>query len=691
MRKWEIVVDAISGKINDRAAEFIRSRGFTRGVVKRMRIGSITSVNGFVRSIAEKGVTQEDMTEMGLFSERTGGLEKLSPNYVYFPYIDANSKPVALGMYVGSAGTKYANTSNTVCFRKQSFLYGINVARSVSRRKLYIVEGYTDVLTLQSSKIRNVVSVNSAFMSSDHATNLARLNLRNIVLAFDGDNAGRDGMYRAICEHAFGSGLTIRVKVLPDGSDPDSFVRKHGAGAFVELVEYDPVSWACSYLESKGNDTHDIAAKVVDLIAKETDAIARDKLCAQLALATNVPVTAIRESVTERVDKTKRETANLIQQEAARVRDKLSRCSSAIDIISVMREGTSIMQKIQLRNRRDDLSSDRDSLVNMISMEDSKAPGLDGAITGIKWLDVALDGFPMDGDNGMVVIGGKPNSGKSMFMLNIARSLLMRNDNTIVFYQTIDDTKRTLFNRWCACSCGLPINAVRNPNKYRRYRKLLDRIGLSIDEFNSRRLDGYQEIMNLVEQERLVVRDQSSGVSIPYARSIIEQIRNKYPDKTVYYFLDAFNNLSEVSGDDRRIGAEGACNELKNINHTLGVPTVYVSHYRKTEFMVRPNDSDLKETGILHYHPIVIMHIWNPRSEDPTHDELVWSMSDDDNGEPVLLPVMEVNVSKNKKSDFKGIRYLNFEPRSVTLYEPSPQDIRKYSSISSRIGTMRQW
>lgn len=704
---WSSVVNIIGNNMSEGGLKVTDARAWDRGVVGRMRLGTVKNNPTFVRKCAEVGVSEDMLHEIGMLDDEKCTIKLIHKDRIYFPIMNEHGDPIAMGIMNTAYkkddpvnGWKYRNTMNSAVYTKGRTLYGFNVARTQGNGPLFIVEGYADLMSLYSAGVMNSVALCGTAFTEDHAQLLVRYRRHNIVLALDGDTAGRDRTLSAIAKYGYNHGVRISVMTLPDGEDPDDVIRRGGRDAFLALPVQTSIQWLLNHYRAIVETEHDVANEVCKIIFNEPDHIERDRLCSIVSRETGVPLRNIRDAVAEHRDVDAHKVRDEMKREKDKMISRIQKENRIEVVVDILRESTSRINRLQQMTETENKVSERDAIVSMIDNEDNKVPGYDGAETGIHWMDEALDGFPTDGDNGMIIIGGKPNSGKSSLMLNIARSLLMRNENNIIFYQTIDDTQRVLYNRWCACSTGLPINAVRNPNRYRSTPQLLANLGMTRTEFDQRRLDGYQELIELVDGGRLIVRDQTSIPSVGYARGVLESLREEHPDTVIYYFLDAFNNLAEVSGSDdqRRISTESACSELKNINHQLNIPTIYTSHYRKVDHLVRPNNEDLKESGILHYHPIVTMHVWNPLSEDPNHDGLVWEAPNSgsrrdlndmvDTGVAIdNLPVLEVNVAKNKKSDFKGFCYLNFEPNCTRIHEPTPGEVQRYRESSRRIGT----
>jgi DNA primase len=147
---------------------------------------------------------------------------------------------IAFGARVveGDDDRKYINSRETPLYTKAKVLYGLDTARDAIRRagEATLVEGYFDAIALREAGIRTVVALCSTALTAEHLALLARLEVRRVNLLLDGDAAGRKGAVR-LAGPLLAAGLSTRVVELPDGHDPDTFLREHGREGFDRLKE----------------------------------------------------------------------------------------------------------------------------------------------------------------------------------------------------------------------------------------------------------------------------------------------------------------------------------------------------------------------------------------------------------------------------------------------------------------------
>jgi DNA primase len=156
------------------------------------------------------------------------------------PIRDPDGRVIAFGARVveGDDDRKYINSRETPLYTKAKVLYGLDTARDAIRRagEATLVEGYFDAIALREAGIRTVVALCSTALTAEHLALLARLEVRRVNLLLDGDAAGRKGAVR-LAGPLLAAGLSTRVVELPDGHDPDTFLREHGREGFDRLKE----------------------------------------------------------------------------------------------------------------------------------------------------------------------------------------------------------------------------------------------------------------------------------------------------------------------------------------------------------------------------------------------------------------------------------------------------------------------
>ncbi len=261
-----------------------RSRGFRDDTIATFRLGySLNQRDGLMAKALADGYKEEALIKTGLISAKaeTGYKHDYFRGRVMFPIQNTSGKVIGFGGRVLDAATKgvsmkYLNTPETELYNKRDTLYGIYQARSEIGRqdKCYLVEGYTDVIAMHQSGIANVVASSGTALTSSQIRLIKRYT-DNVTVLYDGDSAGIHASLRGI-DMILHEGMNVRVLLLPDGDDPDSFSRKHSADDFIAYVkdhEVDFITYeAQTLMTNAGGDplkkaeaTHTIIASIAEV------------------------------------------------------------------------------------------------------------------------------------------------------------------------------------------------------------------------------------------------------------------------------------------------------------------------------------------------------------------------------------------------------------------------------------------
>ena len=223
---------------------YFRGRGFRDDVIRRFQLGfALTNRHALADEAVRKGYKKEFLVKTGLCGQRDdGSLYDRFAGRVIFPWIGVGGKVTAFGGRLLDARTKgvsqkYVNSPDSDIYHKDHELYGIFQAKKavVKEDCVFMVEGYTDVISMHQCGIENVVA-NSGTALSIHQIKLLRRFTRNIVLLYDGDDAGIHAAMRGT-DMLLAEGMNVKVLLLPDQEDPDSFARKHTAEDFRRYIE----------------------------------------------------------------------------------------------------------------------------------------------------------------------------------------------------------------------------------------------------------------------------------------------------------------------------------------------------------------------------------------------------------------------------------------------------------------------
>ena len=277
---------------------YFRQRGFRDDIIDKFQLGfSTEGRDALAQEALRKGFKQEFLVKTGLCYETDD--HKLRDRFwgrVMFPVHTLSGKVVAFGGRVLSTENKklakYVNSPESEIYHKSNELYGIYFAKQaiVKQDRCFLVEGYTDVISMHQSGVENVVASSGTSLTPGQIRLIHRFT-NNITVLYDGDMAGIKASIRGI-DMLLEEGMNIKVCLLPDGDDPDSFARKHNATEFQNFIqehETDLIRFKAQLLmEDAGKDPMKRAELINDIvrsIAVIPEAIVRDvyiKECGQL-------------------------------------------------------------------------------------------------------------------------------------------------------------------------------------------------------------------------------------------------------------------------------------------------------------------------------------------------------------------------------------------------------------------------
>lgn len=276
------------------ASEYLRKRGLSAEMVREFDIGfAPPGWDGLLSHLGSGKEKEALLQRAGLLSQGKSGSYDKFRHRVMFPIQDRRGRVIAFGgRALADDGPKYLNSPETELFHKGRELYGLYKARKSQARleRMIVVEGYMDVVALAQFGFGNCVATLGTATTGDQAELVFRA-ADEVVYCFDGDSAGRKAAWRALeaTLPRLREGRQARFLLLPDGEDPDSMVRTHGAEAFAALLgAAQPLSefFFNHFMAMVDMESIDGRARLVDLARPQLQAIPegvfRDMMLAQL-------------------------------------------------------------------------------------------------------------------------------------------------------------------------------------------------------------------------------------------------------------------------------------------------------------------------------------------------------------------------------------------------------------------------
>ncbi|WP_317854942.1 DNA primase [Chakrabartyella piscis] len=294
------------------ALSYIENRQLSLPVSRKFGLGyAPNAYNSLYNHFKEKGYSIGDMLQSGLVIENKdkNGYHDRFRDRLMFPIFDPQGRVVGFGgRIIGRGEPKYLNSPETILFSKSRNLYGLNFAKAAKKKELILVEGYMDMISLYQAGFKNVVAALGTAFNKDHARTLKKF-AEDIILLYDSDEAGTTAALRAI-PVLVENGFRVRVLQVPDGKDPDEFIKQNGASAFAKLlldaVHY--ISFEIACIQRKYNlqsPEHKVrfANEAADILSKLDNAIERNVYAKEVSKMTGVEEEAIRSEIQKRVQK----------------------------------------------------------------------------------------------------------------------------------------------------------------------------------------------------------------------------------------------------------------------------------------------------------------------------------------------------------------------------------------------------
>ena len=229
----------INSTLGKNAKEYLYNRQLTDNEIKKFEIGlSLDEYDMLAKLLVKKGFSDKDLIKSGIVNANDNGLYDVYRDRIMFPLQDINGNVIGYNgrAYQGNIVNRYVNSKETEIFKKRDYIYNFHRARESAKEKnkIIIMEGPMDVIRASTIGIDNVVATLGTSFSSSQANLVKRLS-NNIVLCFDGDDAGLKGTKSAILELQK-IGINPKIIRLPDNLDPDEYIKKYGKDKFVNVL-----------------------------------------------------------------------------------------------------------------------------------------------------------------------------------------------------------------------------------------------------------------------------------------------------------------------------------------------------------------------------------------------------------------------------------------------------------------------
>ena len=263
----------------DIALSYLQSRGFTEETIKKFQLGfNPESRDSFAKAATAAQYSTELLLKTGLVVQRDDRLQDNYRGRIIFPIHNQSGKVLGFGARIiksNDRAPKYINTPENEIYIKSKILYGAYFARQAidKANECLLVEGYTDVISLHQAGVENVVASGGTSLTTDQLRLIKKYS-NNLTIVYDGDSAGIKAALRGL-DLALEERLDVRLVLIPDGEDPDSFVNKVGAADFRKFVAENKKDFIIFQLEIALKDANNDSAKKSEVVNQVAETIAR--------------------------------------------------------------------------------------------------------------------------------------------------------------------------------------------------------------------------------------------------------------------------------------------------------------------------------------------------------------------------------------------------------------------------------
>ena len=657
-------------------------RGWGKEICKKLIVGSVRDFKKFSESVqAKTSLNLAAIEDMDITKDLFG------PKKLTHAIRDHTGSAVGfvartIGWKKGSSLPKFKNTSEfkNPYYKKGRLLYGLDDVRKLTGLRLDIFEGYGDLVTARQAGLKTCAAMGGTAFTTDHADLLYGLGFRHVNLVFDDDKTGRNLSEANIKKFSGYSGLKVTVMYLPDlgdeegQNDPDFFIRTRGLEVYRKIRTVGAFEFKLRQHEliPESDEAISFAKETCRLILNEENRIERARMVKALSAATGVDRKDLEDEI-ERVEST--ELASItgrLQKALKNVRDP----DQLSDILDKARGNLQKTSSTKEDRYQMSIGQSLEAWQGIFQGMEIQKAGMHGWITGYDVLDQMLDGIAKPSSGGICYgIAGAPQHGKSAAMLNIGLRVAQRNPDATVLYWAIDDCCNSIAYKLVAILSGVSIKKVRRmytPNEEEE---------LAIQKAKA-------EVMRLIEEGRLVFKDDAFGRSKAKAESWIKYMQDEY-QRDILFCVDSLHNVS--GGQDMRTKLIETSTWLKAMCAKMPLSAIATLEMVKDRGQEKPTLQKISETAKIEFDFDAVAVAWNETQGKYGDMDLVtakWGEAGD------WKPIIELDWQKNKSAaGEKGPIYFHLDPyttafnnatRTIEGLEPSKpliSDMGKGSTV----------
>ena len=568
-------------KTNKELKQFLKSKGWIKAID--------TFKLGYFKNVPSLDLNEDVLAYLNLADKQNPSkLTKKLANRIIIPVTNYRGEIVGITCRTIKKDDTISKYMHYFASNIKNLLFNIN---NINPKELvYLVEGPSSVLTLYGYGITNVVASFGNHLHNNQSELLIRKKVNHLVVLFDNDFGGNEGLRSSLDLLSKQSEIEkIEIGILPENNDPGEYVLQGGKLedlSFINLLDY--------LYEKYHNNTNDkyIEKCLAQYVNGIQDIVAKENIINTLSKKLKINKTTLLELI------------NLYAQ-----------VDNNLKISDLLKEKEALIQTL---NDFERWTWSRGKLLGLSSF---------------KVFDDKLDGI----QQGLTLIGGSPNSGKSATQISLTIKILQNNKDVYLVYFTIDDPLYVTLARFIANLSGLPINVVSNPNYKIMKANLPEKVK---QDYINRREQAIEFLRK--NASFFTLKDSSEGLTIEQIKEKLQTLHALSQGKRLVIVIDNLHNLRSkrnITSDKHLFSL--ISNELSQIANSYKCPVIASSHITKEAIKTKNFDGTaIKETVELYFDAKLILMI------DTEEDKELDSVQDD--------VELTIHIPKNKMSGFKG-------------------------------------
>lgn len=640
----------------------LKRRKWGADTIDQFEIGQSYDISTVLEEIKSSGFYNKDLIDLGLINPEGNSIFLNKTPMVFFPFHDKSFNVIGFSLRAidDDAPQKYMNCRNSIIYSKSSYLFGVGHF-DWKLKKAYLMEGYTDVITLYDNGVKNALAYCSAEFSAEQIGVFHdNGNVKDIVFCLDCDIPSIDGVMKNIKKN-YESLVPFNIKIkIPNFGDPDEFIREKGIEEFLALPEIDFFTFYIKSSLKRGRDPKEISDECIELLLIHTSETAAEIKLNEIALAFDGVLS--RDSIKSEYVKLKNDKTRKIESQVNYLKNNLIKKISnneitTVDFIDQIGLVSKKLETLYETKVADSGLSSIAILERIITQEERELTRTNG-VEAYKFNLFREFQDHVDGnwrDNALLCIGGSPNTGKTTLLCNMAIDLINSNPDVCIIMDSIDDEAELIFTRLISIISSsafgpIELNAFRNPNKFmNKYNDLMEAHSY-----------GYEKLKTLVKDGRLKIYDSRHGKNVNTIRSLMISHKNT-SDRQGIFMLDNFHKLE----GSERSEIEKNSSDIKDLSQEFSIPVWTTMEYKKFDRPREPNNNDLKESGKMEYDAKLVLHLHNDVHIFKEKSKAFYL----NESTRSIYPIIKAIFGKNKLNSYKGNDYFVMN-NECGLYSP---------------------